>query len=149
MAQTMEPGCALRSSRYEEGNCGDYWGVAGGMEDIPAIKNAKGEYVYDPVGKVYTFSQGSEAGRHCMKKSDAENSTGTWNTLDLYCFGDTSIHLVNKKVMMVLYHSRQNEKGQVIPLKKGKIQIQSEGAEVFFKQIKIQTIDHLPAALLK
>jgi hypothetical protein len=144
-------GAWMRSQEFqiEEGNCGDYWGVAGGTEDIPATKNTTGNYVYDPGGKLYTFKEGGEAGRHCMKRSDAENASGAWNTVDLYCYGDTSIHVVNGKVMMVLYRSAQNEKGQKLPLKKGKIQIQSEGAEVFYKQIKIQPINHLPATFLK
>ncbi|MDB5061508.1 MAG: hypothetical protein JWP67_1351, partial [Mucilaginibacter sp.] len=62
---------------------------------------------------------------------------------------DTSIHVINGKVMMVLYHSKQLNEGQELPLIKGKIQIQSEGAEVFYKQIKIQPINKLPDALLK
>jgi hypothetical protein len=37
--------------------------------------------------------------------------------------------------------------GQELPLTKGKIQIQSEGAEVFYKKIKIQAIDRLPTKL--
>ncbi|MGI8638030.1 MAG: 3-keto-disaccharide hydrolase, partial [Segetibacter sp.] len=144
-------GAWMRSQEFqiEEGNCGDYWGVAGGMEDIPATKNVKGDYVYEPAGKMYTFKEGGEVGRHCMKRSDAEKQSGEWNTLDFYCFGDTSIHMINGKVMMVLFNSRQNEKGQLLPLKKGKIQIQSEGAEVFYKQIQIQAIDRLPVALIK
>ena len=150
-ANGADYGAWMRSQEFqiEEGNCGDYWGVAGGMEDIPAEKNAKGDYIYHPGSKVFTFSEGSEAGRHCMKMSDAENRSGEWNTVDLYCFGDTSIHVINGKVMMILYHSRQNEKGQVLPLSKGKIQIQSEGAELFYKEIKIQPIHRLPAELLK
>ena len=34
-------GAWMRSQEFqiEEGNCGDYWGVAGGMQDIPVIKN--------------------------------------------------------------------------------------------------------------
>jgi hypothetical protein len=51
--------------------------------------------------------------------------------------------------MMILYHNGQLEKGQELPLTKGKIQIQSEGAEVFYKDIKIASIDKLPADLVK
>jgi len=40
------------------------------------------------------------------------------------------------------------EKGQVAPLVKGKIQLQSEGAEIFYKQIRIQPIGKIPAELL-
>ncbi len=47
--------------------------------------------------------------------------------------------------MMVLYHDRQPD----MPLNKGKIQLQSEGAEVFYRKIKIQQLDKLPAELIK
>ncbi|SRR5260221_1347537 len=144
-------GAWMRSQEFqiEEGNCGDYWGVAGGMADIPVIKKSETEYVYNPQGSLLTFSQGSKQGRHCIKNGDAENPTGQWNTVDLYCHGDTSIHVVDGKVMMVLYHNRQLENGQELPLIKGKIQIQSEGAEVYYKQIKIEPINKLPAEFVK
>ena len=51
--------------------------------------------------------------------------------------------------MMVLYHPRQWDNGQAHPLAKGKPQIQSEGAEVFYKDIMISPIIVIPAALLK
>jgi hypothetical protein len=144
-------GAWMRSQEFqiEESNCGDYWGVAGGMADIPVIKKSDTAYVYSPQGTLTTFSADSKQGRHCIKNGDAENPSGQWNTLDLYCHGDTSIHVVNGKVMMVLYHNRQMDNGQELPLTKGKIQIQSEGAEVYYKQIKVQPIDRLPAELLK
>lgn len=144
-------GAWMRSQEFqvEEGNCGDYWGVAGGMADIPVIKRSETEYVYNPAGTLLTFSQGSKQGRHCIKQGDGENPTGQWNTLDLYCHGDTSVHVVNGKVMMILYHNRQLENGQELPLTKGKIQIQSEGAEVYYRGIKIQSIDRLPAEFAK
>jgi hypothetical protein len=143
-------GAWMRSQEFqiEEGNCGDYWGVAGGMQDIPATKKSDSEYVYEPYGQVYTFSATSTVGRHCIKQGDAENPSGEWNTLDLYCHGDTSVHVINGKAMMMLYHSSQQEKGEVIPLVKGKIQIQSEGAEVFYKHIMIEPLDAIPAGFL-
>ncbi len=144
-------GAWMRSQEFqiEEGNCGDYWGVAGGMEDIPVIKKSDSEYVYDPAGKLFTFSATSKVGRHSIKRGDAENTTGTWNTVDLYCHGDTSVHLINGKVMMILYHSSQSESGQAIPLVKGKIQLQSEGAEIFYKHVKIEPLYEIPSALFK
>ena len=144
-------GAWMRSQEFqiEEGNSGDYWGVAGGMQDIPAVINTDSEYVYNPSGQVHTFSENSKVGRHCKKQGDGENATGQWNTLDLYCHGDTSVHMINGKVMMVLYHSSQLENGHAIPLVKGKIQIQSEGAEVFYKNIIVQGLDSIPARLLK
>ena len=144
-------GAWMRSQEFqiEETNCGDYWGVAGGMEDIPAIKRSDSEYVYNPAGQLYTFSATGKVGRHCIKQGDAENASGEWNTLDLYCNADTSVNVINGKLMMVLYNARQMENGQALPLKKGKLQIQSEGAEVFYKDIKIRPLAKIPGELLK
>jgi Domain of Unknown Function (DUF1080) len=144
-------GAWMRSQEFqiEEGNCGDYWGVAGGMADVPVVKKSETEYVYSPHSTLTTFSAVSKQGRHCTKDGDGENPSGQWNTLDLYCHGDTSIHIVNGKVMMVLYRNRQMDNGQELPLTKGKIQIQSEGAEVYYRQIKIQSIDKWPVEFLK
>jgi hypothetical protein len=144
-------GAWMRSQEFqvEEGNCGDYWGVAGGMEDIPVIKKSDSEYVYSPDGEMKTFSSTSAIGRHCIKQGDAEKPTGEWNTLDLYCHGDTSVQIINGKVMMVLYHSTENENGKILPLIKGKIQLQSEGAEIFYKNIFIEPLKTIPAEYLR
>ncbi|MDB4923362.1 DUF1080 domain-containing protein [Mucilaginibacter sp.] len=144
-------GAWMRSQEFqiEEGNCGDFWGVAGGFADIPVVKKSDTDYVYDPQGTLTTFKEGTKQGRHCIKGTDAENPSGQWNTVDLYCHGDTSIHVINGKVMMILYHNKQMDNGQELPLTKGKIQIQSEGAELFYRQIKIQAINRLPAEFIK
>jgi hypothetical protein len=149
-AHGADYGAWMRSQEFqiEEGNSGDYWGVAGGVEDIRAIKNGT-DYTYDPAGELTTFSATSKAGRHCIKKGDAEKPSGEWNELDLYCFNGTSVHMINGKVMMVLLNSRQSDNGRESPLIKGKLQIQSEGAEVFYKDIKIKSINSIPKKLLK
>jgi hypothetical protein len=143
-------GAWMRSQEFqvEETNTGDYWGCAGGTADIPAIKTNDSTYTYTPDGALYTFRADSRTGRHCIKAGDAENSTGQWNTLDLYCHGDTAVHVVNGKTLMILYHCAQADNGKLTPLTKGKIQLQSEGAEIFYKQIRIQPITQLPAEIL-
>ena len=144
-------GAWMRSQEFqiEETNTGDYWGVAGGMADIPVTKKSETEYDYDPRGAFITFKEGGKQGRRCFKSSAAENPTGEWNTLDLYCWVDTSVFVVNGTVVMILYHQKQLENGQALPLTRGKIQIQSEGAEVFYRGIQIQSIKELPPAFDK
>ena len=47
-------------------------------------------------------------------------------------------------MVMILKNSRYiGENGEEIPLIQGKIQLQSEAAELFFKDIKIRQIDSL------
>ena len=104
----------------------------------------------DPKGTQMTFIDKTPMGRHCIKNPDAEKPTGEWNTLDLYCFGDTAVHLMNGKVVMVLYKSRRPAaSGGFEPLKRGKIQIQSEGAEIFYRNIRVLPIAQLPAEFSK
>ena len=45
---------------------------------------------------------------------------------------------------MILQNSRYVEDGKKIPMTKGKIQLQSEAAEVFYKNIKIKNLKTLP-----
>jgi len=144
-------GSWMRSQEFQidEGDCGDYWGVAGGAAEIPAVKTGNGPFVYDPNGDMVSFREDSKTGRFCKKSGDAEKPSGEWNTIDLYCHGDTSIHVMNGEVMMVLYKNKQIDKGIASPLTKGKIQIQSEGAEVFYKAIKIQELNQLPKEFIK
>ncbi len=144
-------GAWMRSQEFqiEETNSGDYWGVAGGIEDIRATKKSDSEYVYNPNGELYTFKDKSKVGRHCIKRSDAEKPSGEWNLLDLYCHGDTSVHVINGVPMMVLIHSRQLQDGKEVPLTKGKLQIQSEGAEVFYKDLQIRKLESIPPELMK
>ena len=141
----------MRSQEFQiqEGDCGDYWGVAGGIAEVPAVQESEKRFVYTPGSPLLTFSEKGPNGRNCVKSPDAEKPSGEWNVIDLYCYGDTSVHMVNGKVTMVLYHLRQTEGDHEIPLKEGKIQIQSEGAEVFYRNLQIENIDSIPDELLK
>ncbi len=130
--------------QIEEGNCGDYWGVAGGYETVTALRKADSTYTYNPNAPEIIFGEHTKDGRHCKKAGDFENPTGEWNVLDLYCFGNESIHMVNGHVVMRLKNSQQWDNGELSVLNKGQIQLQSEGAEIFYKDIKLQTIKSLP-----
>jgi hypothetical protein len=141
----------MRSQEFQvqEGDCGDYWTIAESIVDIPAVEVKAGEFRYDPAGEFQTFGEGKPGGKRCFKFPDAEKPSGEWNVLEVYCFGDTSVHVVNGKTVMTLFHSRQPvDGGKELPLTKGKIQLQSEGAEVFYRAVEIRSITRLPESLL-
>lgn len=76
---------------------------------------------------------------------DAEKPIGEWNSLDLYVFGDKSIHVVNGvPVMAATNLTTKGADGKSRPLTNGKIQLQSEGAETYFRAITIEPIRKLP-----
>ena len=135
--------------QIQEKDCGDYWGVAGAIMDIPTQKVNDSTYIYDPLSIKRTFMDKTAVGRHAIKNPDAEKPTGEWNTLDLYCFGDTAVHIVNGKVVMILYSSKHPVNGKMEPLTKGKIQLQSEGAEIFYRRMRIVPINVMPENIVK
>lgn len=140
----------MRSQEFQiqEGDCGDYWGVAGGSFEVTARKEDE-TYVYDPTGELITFNEANQqVGRRCIKMQDAEKPTGQWNMIELYVLGDTAVHIVNGVTNMILYHSSQLESGKLLPLTNGKIQLQSEGAEVFYRNILMEPIKNIPPSVL-
>ena len=130
--------------QIQEGDCGDYWSVAGSTIDIPAVGQQVEQYVYDPTAELVTFSYTSTAGKRCRKKPDGEKPSGEWNTVDIYCLGDSSVHVINDVLVMKLYHSRRPENGKEIRLARGKIELQTEGAEVFYRHIQLEPISKFP-----
>ena len=49
---------------------------------------------------------------------------------------------------MVIENIRTNKNGSITPLTSGKIQLQSEGAEIYFKSIDIRPITGIPIEVI-
>ena len=128
-----------------EAHSGDFWSQATSAIDIRAYASESGlNPMAHETQDFLSFGEQGEAGKYCLRSNNYENKMDEWNTLDLVCFNGKSLHIVNGEVVMVLKNSRYvNEKGEVVPMTKGKIQLQSEAAELFFKNIKIKPIKNL------
>lgn len=107
-----------------------------------------GKYQFSKDGTVEKFGEPYN-GRGIVKAIDAEKPLGEWNTVDLYCLGSTSVHVVNGKVVMVNRNNSKIVDGKLIPLVKGKIQVQSEGAELYVRKVEIEKIKEIPQKLCK
>ncbi|HEY5550783.1 MAG TPA: DUF1080 domain-containing protein [Opitutaceae bacterium] len=140
----------MRSQEFQvqEHDTGDYWAVGGTSikSHVRAEVNGdKTDYVHAPEGELTVFRSGATAGGRIRHSAEADRLNGEWNTLDLYCLGQTSMHVVNGVLVNVLRESEQPDgNGGWIPLTKGKIQLQSEGAEVCYRDITIEPIDTFP-----
>ena len=95
-------------------------------------------------GQKATFRDGG-----FMPGGDFEKPAGEWNVLELYALGDRSVHIVNGKVALILTGLRQKVAGKEIPLTKGRIELQSESAEIYFRNIRIRPIKEIPPETLK
>lgn len=102
-------------------------------------------YRYDPAGTPTLFIQKAPIGNRCMRAEDVEKPRGEWNTLDLICFNGDSIHVVNGKVVMRLRRAERLDGAKPEPLVSGKISLQTEGAEVYYRNVEIQPIMSVPA----
>jgi hypothetical protein len=144
----------LESSEFgilEGGETGDFWSVPGAHgvrvrvdvegEDIPPPKRRYPDEPirFKPGGKKYV---GTTAG--ILNGDDNEKPRGKWNKLDLVCVGQTAVHVVNGTVNLVLTNIRRTVDGREEPLARGRIQLQSEGAEVFFRRLRLRPVKEVP-----
>ena len=103
---------------------------------------------YKPGGKKYrgTDLRRDHGAEHGIQNGDDnEKPRGQWNKLDLICVGQTGVHVVNGTVNLVLTDIRRVIDGREEPLTRGRIQFQSEGAEVFYRNVRLRPIEEIPA----
>jgi len=122
--------------------CGDFICVDTTFADIPAARSSPNErYLYKKEAEKITFGPQQS---YCAKNEDHERPMGEWNIMEIYTFGNESLHIVNGMVNMHAFNLRYIEDGNEEPLSKGKIQLQSEGAEIYYRNIQIRPIKELP-----
>jgi len=133
-----------------EGGVGDIILVAGfeadGARVTPRIsaragKDRDGESVFDPNGETREFEGGriNWYGRDVdwqdrlgfRGKDDVESPYGEWTRLEVIAEGDRITNIVNGKIVNEGYRSS---------LTGGKILIQSEGAEIYFRRIDLEPL---------
>ena len=139
--------------QIQEHDVGDYYSVAGPIVDVEGTRKGEesgkptGSVTYKKGGKTWTVpSKEQGTGGRIIKAPDAEKKSGEWNVVELVCVGTTSYHVCNGKVNMILTNSRLREG---VPLTKGKIQLQSEGAEVFYRNIQVRPVSKVPDEFMK
>lgn len=111
------------------------------------VENSEQAFIYTKGGQLEQFGDDFE-GRGIKKALDAELPLGEWNTVELYTVGRTCAHVVNGKTVMVNTNTGLYENGAIKPLTSGKIQLQSEGGDLFIKSVRIKPIKAIPSEIL-
>ena len=84
------------------------------------------------------------------RSANFESDSTRWTSMDVYTVGSSAVYLVNGHVVMAFQNAGlQYADKTITPLTKGKIQLQSEGAEAYYKDISIQSISEIPADIKK
>lgn len=133
--------------QIQEHDCGDLYAIGCQMTVVARRPDpAKRQFIYDPVNGVPTdFIEQLPIGNRCIKEADHEKAHGEWNTIELICLGDESIHIVNGVVVMRLSKATRLDGPAPATLTSGKILLQSEGAELFYRNIEVRPITAVPA----
>jgi hypothetical protein len=97
------------------------------------------------MGAWNVFAQVPGQDGRCVKQPDNEKPTGEWNSVELVCMGEDSIHIVNGKVVMRLHRTLRLDAPTPEPVNQGPLILQSEGAEIFYRGIELRPITAVPA----
>jgi len=134
--------------QIQERDCGDFHSVAGVLVDVEAVPKNPSQ----PKGDLL-YRKGAEkvpgVARRIWKDPDNEKPSGEWNVVEILCVGQTSVHVVNGRVNMVLTGLRHKVDGKEVPLTRGRIQIQSESAEIYWRNLEVRQIAEIPKNYLE
>ncbi|MEM6690289.1 MAG: DUF1080 domain-containing protein [Planctomycetota bacterium] len=125
--------------QIQEGDVGDFIPLAGSKADFPISPESE-KQIYSPE------STAIAAGKYVAHGPSKEKPRGQWNHVEVYTLDQTTVFMVNGTPNMVLLNCRQgNPAGKgVVPLTRGRIQIQSEAAEIEYRRIKLRAIESFP-----
>jgi 3-keto-disaccharide hydrolase len=132
--------------QIQEHDVGDLYAVGSviAVRAKPRVGTQPTLYDYDPAGEWTFFSQIQGSSGRCVKQPDNEKPTGEWNTVELIAFRDEAIHIVNGKVVMRLHGPMRIDAPVPTPVNSGQIILQSEGAELFYRDIQLKPITAIP-----
>jgi hypothetical protein len=128
-------------SQIQETHFGDFiaMGAVSAQARVDSIHEVKGEIrgIYNPKSPLVSVGR-------ALKTEDREKAIGKWNTLEVICLGTSSIHVINGKVVSALENAKSTLKEIPQELSSGRILLQSEGAEAYYKDIRIKAITEIP-----
>lgn len=149
---------SVENNVMEKGT-GQWWSVNG------AIIDTEGEWI-TPANELYVpykkegageknivWRKGAaritpDGGNGITPPFDVEQVFGNWNTVEVVFWGGNCIHILNGHVNLVAVNPRHLDGNRWRPLDHGKIQLQSEDAELFYRKAEIRPLYELPTAFL-
>ena len=130
---------------------GNFHAVAGSnatIYSIDTLDNGGEAYTFMPGGKQYNVGKAKYGRGMVVASEDAKTNLGEWNTVELYCINGTSIHVLNGVVVNLVTNAHLFEDTLKVPLLSGKLQLQSSGAEIFYKNIRLRELKKFPKKII-
>lgn len=133
--------------QIEETHVGAFYGLGGATAEVPVVADGK-VWRYAPTGTPARIGTAGGSAYYTARRlaGDVERPHGEWNTLELFTLGRTAVHVVNGRVVLVARNAvTLAADGRETPLTGGQLQLQSEGAETFFRRVELRPITAWPA----
>jgi hypothetical protein len=129
---------ASAESQIQEGDTGDSWAVSTQVSSFVDPKT--GFYALPENGGVPVTV--GEDGKFQRTKHSRVNEYPGWNKLEVIVRGDKATHVVNGVVNMRVYDIKSWDAASKtwVKLDKGRIALQAESAEVYYRNIKVRPI---------
>ncbi len=125
--------------QIEETDVGDLWIVNG--TSVTAFFIAPSVPIYDDdMSNHTTVKSGPGESSRVLKSGDFENRDG-WNTVEVIIQGDQATHLINGRIVNKAHDIRHPDPAnpsQMVPLTSGRILLEAEGSEIWFRDIRIK-----------
>ena len=99
--------------QVQEGDVGDFWLLGFSTIKVNGIQNVPANHT------------------RMIKQKDAEKSYGEWNTVEIISSNGKCVHIVNGIVVNV---------GEDASIKNGRILLQSEYAEIYYRNVKVREL---------
>lgn len=136
---------ASAEAQIQEGDVGDSWAVSSQLSSFVDPKT--GRYALPENGGV-PVTVGHD-GTFERTRHNKVNEYPGWNTLEVIVRGDRATHVVNGVTNMRVYDLRRWDAAanSWVKVEKGKIALQAESAEIFYRNIRIRPLtqaDDLP-----
>ena len=138
--------CWMSSAEFEimYGNTGDFLSLDGVMGRIATTWEFKTSFPWHRYTPGAELTDASGMAFWVGASQDTERPIGEWNQVELYVFEDKAIQIVNGVEVLRVTDLRYEKDGEAVPLREGKLQLQSEGAEVYYRNIEWRPIAALP-----
>lgn len=127
--------------QVQEGDTGDFWLLDGVTATTTVTTAATDTPEYQEGGESYTTEPGSFVR---LTKSQTYDTRGGWNRVEVIVTENEAIQIVNGQVNnrgRDFMQPDPNDPKQMIPLNAGRIAFQAEGAEVFYRNIEMKSLD--------
>ncbi len=133
--------------QVQENDIGDLYLLAGTSAHATSVPREKFR-AFSPAGESVLAGATPDAKSGMISRSENFERQSEWNSAELYTVGDRAIFLVNGHVVNALTEARVARDTARVPLTRGKLQLQSEGSEVFYRRVQLRPITAFPPEIL-